>query len=302
MVPDNTHSGVINKDFCTQLNYIRDMHPIIVIYHASCPDGFAASLAAHLYFLKQGQSNVQHYPAQHGKIPPDCKNKEVYILDFSYDRQTMLDIADKAKQVTIIDHHISAQKELEKIDQEKDNIRVIFDMTHSGAILSWDFFHQSDAPKLFKIIEDRDIWKFEFSQTNDIMSAVVSHPMDYDLWQTWIEDESLLNDLEKEGKILGRERDKLIKKYQKRARIEEISGYQIPIVNAPSSIASDLLQILSDGYPFAASYEDREDRRIWQLRSSGEKQIDVSQVAQGYGGGGHKNASGFATSLNTIKI
>jgi len=278
------------------------MRPIIVIYHASCPDGFAASLAAHLYFQKQGLQNVHHYPAQHGKTPPDCENKKVYILDFSYDRQTMLDIAAIAEHVTIIDHHISAQKDLENIDKEKDNIKVIFDMNHSGAILSWDFFHHSEAPFLFKIIEDRDIWKFEFSQTNDIMSAVVSHPMNFNLWQSWIENDSLLQALEEEGKILNRERDKLVKKYHKRARIEEIAGYQIPIVNAPSSIASDLLQILSDGYPFAASYEDREDRRVWQLRSAGDKQIDVSQVAQLYGGGGHKNASGFSTPLTAIKV
>jgi len=134
------------------------------------------------------------------------------------------------------------------------------------------------------------------------MSAVVSHPMNFNLWQSWIENDSLLQALEEEGKILNRERDKLVKKYQKRARIEEIAGYQIPIVNAPGGIVSDLLQILSDGYPFAASYEDREDRRVWQLRSAGDKQIDVSQVAQLYGGGGHKNASGFSTPLTTIKI
>jgi len=278
------------------------MQPIIVIYHAGCPDGFASALAAKLNFDQQNKQEILYYPAQHGTPPPDCQDKEVFILDFSYHRQTIKEIASKAKHITIIDHHISAQNDLDGIEKEIDNIKVIFNMEHSGAILSWKFFHQNEAPHLFKIIEDRDIWKFTIAETNDVMSAVVSHPMEFDLWQDWLANEEKLKDLEQEGKILNRERNKLVEKYQKRMRIENIAGYQIPVVNSPGSIASDLLQILADGYPFAASYEDREDRRVWQLRSAGDKQIDVSLVAQQFGGGGHKNASGFSTPLPGLNI
>jgi len=275
------------------------MQPIIVIYHGGCPDGFASALAAKQFFKHR---DIQFYAAQHGKKPPDCHDKEVYILDFSYHREVIIELASIAKQITIIDHHISAQNDLLGIEEQIDNIEVIFDMSHSGAILSWQFFHQSPPPLLFKIIEDRDIWKFDFPQTNDVMSAVVSHPMDFPLWESWLENEDKLKELEHEGRILNRERDKQVKKYRKRMRLLEIGGYQVPVVNAPASIASDLLQLLADGYPFAASYEDRDDRRVWQLRSAGEKQIDVSVVAQQFGGGGHKNASGFSTPLPEIEF
>ena len=58
--------------------------------------------------------------------------------------------------------------------------------------------------------------------------------------------------------------------------------------------------MLSADYPFAISYEDREDRRVWQLRSSGDNPEDVSKVASIFGGGGHKNASGFSSELEDI--
>jgi len=276
---------------------------ILVIYHAQCPDGFAAALAANIWFEQQRISeNISYHAGQHGTLPPDCTNKEVYIVDFSYKRDTLIAMCHQAKQVTLIDHHISALKDLENLEHEVNNIKIYFDMEHSGAILSWQHFFESPAPLLFQHIEDRDIWKFELKNTNDIMSAVVSYPMDFKLWNSWLEDDNSLEKLKLEGKVLNRERNKLVHKYKKRARSGEIAGYNIPIVNAPSSIASDLLQELSANKPFAASYEDREDRRVWQLRSSGEQGLDVSEIASQYGGGGHKRASGFSTEIQDISL
>jgi nanoRNase/pAp phosphatase (c-di-AMP/oligoRNAs hydrolase) len=50
------------------------------------------------------------------------------------------------------------------------------------------------------------------------------------------------------------------------------------------------------------AYEDKANRRVWQLRSGGDKAIDVAKIAQKFGGGGHKHASGFSTKLHTITI
>jgi nanoRNase/pAp phosphatase (c-di-AMP/oligoRNAs hydrolase) len=44
--------------------------------------------------------------------------------------------------------------------------------------------------------------------------------------------------------------------------------------------------------PFAACYWDTPAGRVFSLRS-GENGMDVSVIAQKYGGGGHKHASGF---------
>ena len=50
--------------------------------------------------------------------------------------------------------------------------------------------------------------------------------------------------------------------------------------------------IMSIGEPFAASYYDVKDGRIYSLRSQPEG-IDVSEIAKAMGGGGHKHAAGF---------
>ncbi len=282
-------------------------NPIIVIYHGNCPDGFAAALAAQLFFKQQDnyksfKNKITYHKGIHGTPPPDCQDKEVYIVDFSYSREAIKKICLQAINVTLIDHHISALTELEGLAQEHNNLKLHFDMNQSGAVLTWKFFHQDDVPLLFQHIQDNDLWNFELKNTQTIILAIMSYPMKLKLWNRWLRDKSSLDILHKEGLILKRQTDRQIKRYKKAARMGKIAGHIVPVVNAPSSIGSELLHQLSDGYPFAVAYEDKSERRVWQLRSGGEKAIDVSQIAQKFGGGGHKNASGFSTKGINIDI
>lgn len=280
------------------------LNPIVIIYHANCPDGFASALAAQLFFKQYDnyKSHLSFYKGIHGSPSPDCQGKEVYIIDFSYHRQDMKLLCRQAIKVTLIDHHISAEKELVNLELECDNIETHFDMNQSGAVLSWKHFHESPVPKLFQHIQDNDLWQFKLDNTPAIIMAIMSYDMDFNLWTDWLNNENSIDELLNEGKILERQTKKLIKRYKRAARMGKIAGYTIPVVNAPSSIGSELLHQLSEGYPFAAAYEDKLKRRIWQLRSGGTKAIDVSEVAQQFGGGGHKNASGFSTEHFNIEL
>jgi nanoRNase/pAp phosphatase (c-di-AMP/oligoRNAs hydrolase) len=71
----------------------------------------------------------------------------------------------------------------------------------------------------------------------------------------------------------------------------------VPVVNCPGVIASDLLGELAEGNPFAAGYQDIGTRRNWSLRSTDAGE-DVSKIAEQLGGGGHRNAAGFSTTLD----
>ncbi len=280
------------------------LNPVVIIYHANCPDGYASALAAQLFFKRYDnyKSHLSFYKGIHGSAPPDCQGKEVYIIDFSYHRQDMLLLCRQAIKVTLLDHHISAAKELINLESECDNLEIHFDMNQAGAIISWKYFHESPVPKLFQHIQDNDLWQFKLDNTPAIIMAIMSYDMDFNLWTDWLNNENSLNELLNEGKILERQTKKIIKRYKQAARMGKIAGYTIPVVNAPSSIGSELLHQLSEGHPFAAAYEDKLKRRVWQLRSGGTKAIDVSEIAQQFGGGGHKNASGFSTEHFNIEL
>ncbi len=283
------------------------LHPISVIYHSNCPDGFASAVTAQLFFkqhdnYKLFKDNIVYHKGIHGTLPPDCPGKEIYILDFSYKREDIKKLCQQAEKVTIIDHHITALNDLKDLEQECDNLELIFNMNESGAVLSWKYFHQTPVPLLFQHIQDNDLWKFELDNTPTIISAIMSYPMKLKLWAGWLRDDNILAVLHKEGQILERQTNKQIKRYKKAARMGNVAGHIVPIVNAPSYLGSKLLHQLSDGHPFAVAYQDKSDRRVWQLRSGGDKAIDVSLIAEQFGGGGHKNASGFSTKSFSIEI
>jgi oligoribonuclease NrnB/cAMP/cGMP phosphodiesterase (DHH superfamily) len=201
-----------------------------------------------------------------------------------------------ARSVTVIDHHFTAERDLAGLEREHDNLRVVFDMNRSGAVLAWEHFHHVPPPKLLLHIQDRDLWRYELAGTNDIYAALVARPFDFQGWTELVADEELPAFLAAEGRVINRYRRRVIEMHLNKAVMGSIDGYQVPIVNCYEDIASDLLAELAEGQPFAASYNDQGTLRKWSLRSSASGS-DVAAIAERFGGGGHQHAAGFITRL-----
>jgi len=271
------------------------MKPLI-IYHANCLDGFGAAYAAYAHFTAR-HIEAEYYAASHGDEPPACEGREVYIVDFSYKRGVLKRICAVAEKVTILDHHITAQEELDGLPQEHANLKVVFDMDKSGAVLSWEYFHPTPVPRLLMHVQDRDLWRFELAGTDEINTALMSHPFSFDFWHELARSEERLEALRSQGETLNRYRRQLIEQYKSRAVIGTVAGYKVPVVNAPHAIISELLGELAMEYPFAAGYQDKGTKRSWSLRSRRDGGEDVAKIAERFGGGGHRNAAGFGTQL-----
>ena len=103
----------------------------VIIYHADCTDGFGSAYSA--WRLLGNRS--EYHACKHGTQPPDVTGKNVVILDFSFDNATTKKMIEEANSLLVIDHHKSAMVELHDI------ANTYFDMTKSGSILAWEFFH-----------------------------------------------------------------------------------------------------------------------------------------------------------------
>jgi uncharacterized protein len=272
------------------------MNRPLVIYHGGCPDGFAAAYALSSHFRLDAGKSCDLVPGVHGQPPPDVTGRDVYIADFSYRRPVLKEMCRRAASVVVIDHHVSAEKDLQGLELEHDNLRVIFNMHKSGAVLAWEFFHDTPPPKLFLHIQDRDLWQFALEGTNDIYAALMSRPLDFILWEQLCNGPASLESLLSEGRAINRYRRRMIDLHKEKAVMTSIAGYQVPVVNCYEDIMSDLIGELAEEHPFAAGYQDQGNLRKWSLRSRN-KGADVSKIASAYGGGGHRNAAGFTTVL-----
>lgn len=260
-----------------------------VIYHANCSDGFGAAWSA----WKLLGDEAEYYPATHGDPPPDVTGKNVAILDFSYSNSTTKEMIQKAESLIVIDHHKSALIELQDIEN------CIFDMSQSGAMLSWKYFHpRKSPPKFIKYIEDRDLWKWELPYSKEFSAAFSMIPFEFSELSK-LEDESFFRDTCKKGSYILAYTEIAVKKLAEKAALRLWRGKNVYIVNSSHWI-SEVGAKLSPKCDFVAVWYFSHSRQEYcvSLRSFYDN-VDVSEIAKEFGGGGHKKAAGFSLGKNT---
>jgi hypothetical protein len=271
--------------------------PDVCIYHDNCTDGFTAAWA-----VWKRWPDCLFVAGQYGDPAPQITSGEhVLIVDFSYKRPALEALGRDAASITILDHHKSAQAELEVFTGAGlDNIRAEFDMNRSGAMMAWQFAHpDTSAPQLVEVVQDRDLWRFALDDTRTFSAAISSYDHDFEIWDDLAERFNSprgVDRLAREGQaILRRERKDVDEICDLTLRWMVIGGFRVPVANAPKILSSEVAGQLAEGNPFAAAYYDRDDgRRQFSLRSRGEIYgKDVSLIAAAYGGGGHAGAAGF---------
>lgn len=260
----------------------------LCIYHGGCDDGFGSAYLVNWF----GPGPTDFHYGVYQADPPDCTDRDVLLVDFSYKRGVMEKIAYEARSVTVLDHHKSAEADLRPL-LESGVIDGVFDMEKSGVGLVWEHHCNKSAnemPWLFQYIQDRDLWRKELPNCDQIIMALRSYPQDFDAWREIIAagPDALLA----EGKAIHRYYRTIVDDLKRNALPQTIGGIEVPVVNSPYHFASELAGELAEDAPFAACYWNHAHGTTYSLRSRGDG-MDVSEIAAQYGGGGHRGAAGF---------
>ncbi len=289
---------------------VRNM--IHVLYHGPyCRDGFAAAYAA---WLTLGDEGVEYHSMSYDDpLPAIAYGDTVYMLDYSRTADEIRKLAARNCLVTVIDHHKTAQAELESLGKH-ERCEVIFDMDKSGCVLAQEHFHPQTALywgwRIFEYIQDRDLWRWELPGSREINQTIHSWPLDFDYWhkqRDHIEHiDDYLNRLERTGSALLEMQQRHIEQIAPQAHFfaslepgAEDDNLQWVAVNCPL-YQSDLLEYLLELHPgadVACSYWNT--GKIWQLSLRSRKgAVDVSELAKRMGGGGHPNAAGCSFTVS----
>lgn len=296
---------------------LRNQKRNLVIYHAGCSDGFCAAWLFHRWIPQ-----ARYVPAQYGNNPPDLTDiDDIYILDFSYPAGTLLAMSENRK-VVVLDHHKTAQRDLENIDGG-ENLMASFDMDKSGARLAWEYlwdkgrlsedlsgyYTRYDPPWLVAYTEDRDLWKWKLEHSKEVNAALRSYPLEFDVWDNiadsvYAEDHgNFFYKFITEGKAILRYKAKLVDQHVRRARPAWLDGQQFAAVNCSTGdLQSEVAGKLAETHLFGAVWIDQGGgTQIWSLRSKSDD-VDVSVIAKKHGGGGHAKAAGFRCKTGTVLI
>jgi oligoribonuclease NrnB/cAMP/cGMP phosphodiesterase (DHH superfamily) len=272
----------------------------VVVYHDPCLDGMASRYAAWRHF----GNKAMYIP---GKYEEDITlekfaDRDIVCVDFSYKRDSLVQIARISNSLQVLDHHKTAIPEIEAAIEElqgtEDEGKIVFhyDAERSGVGIVWDVFHpKKPMPRILWHIEDRDLWKFSLPHTREICCYMTSLKGNFKRWVSAIESENL-RELVSKGTSIRHKEKRDIQDLMVQAEIIEWEGYVVAsITNCPKDYVSEACNALLDKYPyvdFSANKSWNGEGWLWSLRSTDCKK-DVGAIAKGKGGGGHRNASGF---------
>lgn len=267
---------------------------IVVLYHNNCTDGFCAAWAA---WKKFGDS-AEYIGINPGTAPlPDLTGKEIYTIDFTYSVEYIPKLLKENKRLTTIDHHITAQ---EGAAMTQD---YLFDLKHSGAVLSWQYFHPNKkVPELLNYVEDFDLWQFKFLHTKEVVAYLDMFDFGFEVWDKLItdfEDPKKFKELLPQAKLLLGYEKKMVERIARNySELVNFEGYKTYVVNCPI-FGSQIGNILYNKLPPLSIVWYRDKKRLkFGLRSDGVS-VDVSELAKKFGGGGHKGSSGFSLPVDS---
>jgi oligoribonuclease NrnB/cAMP/cGMP phosphodiesterase (DHH superfamily) len=224
------------------------------------------------------------------KIAP---NESVVIVDFSLQKdgefEKLLKITDK---VIWIDHHKTA---IEKHGHLQ--IRGIRQDGVAACELTWKWFYpDKPVPKVIQLLGDYDIWAFKFgNDTNYLQTGIrlnVTKPESSN-WETWLKEDYYPYCEINNGTIAIKYRDNYYKSLVNSIGFyTEFEGYRGICCNA-SSVSSQLFDSINKN-TFDIMLPFSFDGNQWTVSIySTNPDIDCSEIAKKYGGGGHKGAAGF---------
>lgn len=272
----------------------------IVIYHAGCADGFCAA-----WLLWRVFPDAEFVPANYGDDPPDVAGKIVYVVDFSYPRDTLIQMHEQSASLVVLDHHRSAQQAL------ADLPFCVFNMDKSGGRLTWEYIQSSIRnqrvtscgelpPWIVAYTEDRDLWLWDLDESKAINACLRSYPMEFELWNSFVDPEnpditpeSFCN----EGRAILRDQALTVAIKAKQAHVVNVrigdAEFQWNVANATtlvSETAGELAKVTGIG---CCWFEKPSGDRVYSLRCDHDANFNLSAMARFFGGGGHRTAAGF---------
>ena len=271
-----------------------DPHPLVIYHGRRCPDGFAAGLAAWLFY----EGKAEFLALDHGDIQsvdqlPALTGRAVYILDFSFSPEIMRGIDQQVAKLVLLDHHKSAAEKLTGFACRCGVVH--FDMHKSGARLAWEFFQPvKPVPDLVRFVEDRDIWAWKYPESASFLAALDMEPLDFARWAEIAQfSPAQITEFLARGQAMDEKFKKLATDMADSAQPIIFNGQSGLMINVPGVFHSLIGNLLSEKSATFAL--------MWQVGKGGgvkvglrsQRSFDCIALAESMGGGGHAQACGF---------
>jgi oligoribonuclease NrnB/cAMP/cGMP phosphodiesterase (DHH superfamily) len=277
------------------------MKNIICIYHSIDLDGFLSAA-----IVKKKFPDAKLIGWNHGEAIPDVpSNHNVVICDIAFPMEKMDEIATKSESFTWIDHHISSIKKYEEY-QKTHPVKWTTNLARNGALigaceLTWKYFMKTAMPQAVKMLGAYDSFRHKGTKDEfDILCFELAAQAEANSPETALAFLTMpdrnIEDMIDEGHIIfNYEKIKAIDAYKQGFPVT-FNGKKFIIMNGDRmNVTNYGIDYHKDGYDGSGCFWY--DGKIWHFSVYCDNdEIDCSEIAKKYGGGGHRGASGFEPS------
>jgi len=275
----------------------KNVYEKVVCYHHSDSDGkMSAAVVASIYPGAEFREINYNQPYSFDGLTDIM----VIVVDFSFPDMQLL--KDSCKLLCWIDHHETAKKEQKEL-WDSDEIDGLREIGKCGAWLTWEWFYPHESPPTaIKLVNDYDLWIKALPESDRFNERISLQKFSKVFWVPLLEEGEHINKYVQEGAVLLNQKKKRVVSSIKRGKKKALmvangDGWfenVFWINSSPMDVSLTGSEILDKGYDIAVMYFVDTDKVVFGLRSN---KCDVSKMAEGYGGGGHKKASGFSLPL-----
>ena len=266
-------------------------------YHSADLDGkLSGFLVKHVYPFAEMR------PIDYGEEFPWevlADDVVVFMVDFSLPHEEMLKLKSEANLVWI-DHHRTA------LEWDSEEIMGLRRAGVGACELTWEYLMKSAPPLAVKLISDYDVWNLQDRRVLSFQYGCRVHQTDpatvegRNFWISVLWDEHhqpiysdrFLRRILLEGEVcLDYEKirnEDLCRRYSFSVMFE---GYRGIALNEAKAGSRTFESVYGPYYDLMISFAF--DGKSWTVLLRTDRDIDVSEIAKKYGGGGHKQAAGF---------
>lgn len=283
----------------------------IVLFHNDT-GGHASAYAAYSLL----GSTAEYVPVDYQEPLPELNidsETTLYLLEFSYPEEVMISLKESVKKLVVIDHN---PKTVERL---KDITEVIYEPDTAACVLTWLYFNPyMKVPKILKLVEDRDLWKFKLEDTKFVHYFLSSNGMTFNnpsidnfkKWAMLVNSPEILDSIRTQGKAISMYVDKTLENFVKEKKYNRVYMFDLNVAFYP---ADELISERADAIlnnselsdpeiDMTMSYQVVEGNKFkFNLRSR-QDSVDVASFARQFGGDGRSNAAGFVLPFKSKEI
>lgn len=281
-----------------------------IFCHKNCFDGSASAVLLKHYSQYQNGTTptiVEYWHEQDEKMYqfPDVNNKHVIIVDFSFTRNVLLHLRSICASLYVIDHHRSAQDELNNLSF------CTFDMNRSACQIVYDMLYDNQQPESrpswINYIGNRDLWRFDTNDETDFFTTNLFYRTTYQSHLKVVEEISTYNPRQIHGCLQMGQTQKNFQSCMEHKSIQAAKKCKFMMPDQKTiydvyvsddyknrSNIGSALSARSD-CDFAVMYKFDLFRNQWHISLRGkEHKTSCLDVAKQFGGGGHQCAAAFS--------